>query len=208
MRKQINNYQYKAKTKEILYSFIEEKTWCKLLLDKGKEYDYFLRIVIENNNGLFEHAKTIKDISSTLGLPANKITKWIKEIYDDLFELNMDKPSLFKSEGIQHDLIFNFLGKNAYFTVWLPQSPKVGERFMFHLMKATLGTPMFWVTEVDHFVNSSEYSVTIWLDGREINSYREWLVDRALFTGVLHFRDAYEKDYHEINKILLDWYRH
>ncbi len=207
MRKRIEKHQYKAKTKEILYSFIEEKAWCKLLLDKGKDYDSFLRMIVERNDNYFENVKTIKDISLIVGFPANIVTKWIREIYDDLLDLNMDNPSLFKSSGIQHDLIFNSFGGKAYFTVWLPQSPKVGDRFMFHFIKAAVGTPMFWVTEVGHYVNGDEYTVSIWLDGREINSYREWLVDRALFTGVLHFRDVYEMDYHEIDKVLLDWYK-
>lgn len=205
--KENEKFVYKAKTKEILNCFIEEKIWCKLLLNHGKDYDSFLSQIIADDYIFLDGAKSIKDISVSFGLPANKVTKWIKDIYDDLIDLNMDHPLLFKSNGIQHDLIFSFLDSKAYFTVWLPQSPKIGERFMFHFIKASIGTEMFWVKDVDHYMVNGDYSVTIYLEGREPNAYREWLVDRALFTGVLHFMDIYKKKAYEIDKYLLGWYK-
>lgn len=198
---------HQPKTVEVLRCFEDEKTWCKLLLNRGKEYDDFLTQFISDGYYESNDKRTIKTMASDIGVPSSKLTKWITAIYNDLIELNENEPSLFKGDGILHELHFSYFDNRAYMSLWLPQSPKMYERFTFYFIKARMGTHMFWIKDVDHCLSNGQYSVTLWLEGGERNIYRELLVDRALFTGVLHFMDAYNKESYEIDKILLDWYK-
>lgn len=204
-------YLHKASTQETLTCLSYYPKWCKILLGRGKKYDDFLVKLIEKNfYNDDDQDRTIKHISSDIGFKPSSVTNWITEIYNDILILNSEQTELFKSDGIEHTFYFRFFDNRAYFTIWLPQSLRKYENFYFIFIRAKLSVSNFWVKKVDHHYENDEYKVSVMLEGKTLNQYREQLVERALFDGVLSFHDVYlsqdKKDF-EIDEILHQWYK-
>jgi hypothetical protein len=98
---------HEPSTQEIFKCLSEMPKWSELLLTSGadKIYKPFLQWLIEVNffNGKNEK-RTVKQIATGFKTDTAKVTKWIHEIYDDIFELNYDKPELFQTKGINVSL--------------------------------------------------------------------------------------------------------
>ena len=199
---------YNPSTHERLYCIGSHPKWTQLLLGRNKKYDNFLQKLSECNfyNDV-EGKSSIKQIAADLNFKTSDVTKWIADIYEDLYSLNETEPELFQSLGIKHELHFRHYDDRGFFTLWLPQTPKEFESFNFFFIKAKVGTSRFWVKEVRHEFENEEYKVSLTLDGQSLNKYRELLVDKGIFQGVLGFGEIYHKQNFEIDKILREWYR-
>lgn len=208
MRKhKVEPYIYKASTKETLFSLASASNWARLLLNNSKVYEPFLRSLLEinffENESSFQDRFTIKKIAEHLGYKTTEVTKWIGEIYNDLFDLNADNELLFKKEGVKHNLLFRYLYDNtASFTIWLQQSPRQFETIYFPLVKAKVGTDRFWVKAVDHTIVDGSQEVDLFLNGGILNRYRELLYERALFERKIGFFEAYKMTEFEIDERL------
>ncbi|MFN4246727.1 MAG: hypothetical protein ACK4EY_03340 [Flavipsychrobacter sp.] len=51
-----------------------------------------------------EGISTIKKIGEETGYKTTQATKWIRQIYDDIFKLNSESPELLIQEGIRLNL--------------------------------------------------------------------------------------------------------
>jgi hypothetical protein len=123
-------------------------------------------------------------------------------MYEDIYELNDNEPELFRSPGIRHDIYFRSYDNRMFFTIWLPHTPNLYHRFQFNFVRASVGTDSFWVKDIIHKVDGGEYRVSMTVSGEELNKYRELLLDKALFNGLLDYRDIHHKHPFEIDKIL------
>lgn len=151
---------------------------------------------------------TIKTLAESLGYKRELITKWLGQIYQDIFELNFDHPELFKGDGIKHELYLKSNHGSAALTVWLRSTPRLYERLDIYFVKAKLGIDFFWVKDVQHSIDDSEHTVSIWLQDGFCNKYRELLVERAQYFGFLGFMDVYEKMDFEIDRELKKIYKY
>lgn len=111
-------------TKEIFYCISSNPKWVKLLIGKQKEYEPFLINLVQKDfyKDLTERP-SIKSISVYLKYPSFKVTKWLGQAYSDIFELNSEKPELFKTDGIKHNLYFRHYDSGAFLTIWLKSTP-------------------------------------------------------------------------------------
>ena len=78
--------------------------YSKILLGErqSKPYGEFLNSLVQTNfYNANEEKITIKRLAADFKSDSTKVTKWIREIYDDIFELNYDKPDLFQKAGIR-----------------------------------------------------------------------------------------------------------
>ena len=95
---------HEPSTHEIFYCLCGMPSYCKILADQSADKPYidFLKWLIEKN---FYNERTekisIKKIATDFKSDSTKVTKWIKEIYEEIFELNFDKPELFQGNGIR-----------------------------------------------------------------------------------------------------------
>jgi len=80
-----------------------------------------------------------------LGYKRELVTKWLGEIYQDVFDLNFDRPDLFKDEGLRHELYLKSNHGSATLSVWLKSTPRLYERLDIYFVKAKLGIDFFWV---------------------------------------------------------------
>ena len=86
MRKKRPEVLHTPSTIDIFHSISSNPEWAQLLIGRGKEYDQFLKNLIEHKFYEDENQRrTIKSIAEQTGFPTIKVTKWINKIYKDIF---------------------------------------------------------------------------------------------------------------------------
>lgn len=205
-----NKIIHEPSTQETFYCLSLMPPWSQILLENGrqKEYQPFLKQLLDAKYFKDEEEKvTIKKLSARLNLPTTKATKWLHEIYDDILELNNDNPTLFTNNKITTCLYCRYYDSSATVYIGLDVLPREFESFSFPFIKAKAGTESFWISRVEHEVQETEVQPTIWLQGGNLNKYREMAVEEGLFKGWLNLMDNWEKPSFEIDKILLSHLR-
>ncbi len=93
---------HQAGTKEYLICLSSAPGWCKILIDNSSNpYNDFLQFLLNNQFFMGTNNKVhIKDIAAKYGVESSKISKWLATIYEDINQLNFDRPELFKTDGI------------------------------------------------------------------------------------------------------------
>ncbi|MBK9221930.1 MAG: hypothetical protein IPO16_07370 [Saprospiraceae bacterium] len=196
---------YKPSTLEIFYCLSCMPSYSKLLLDQypDKPYTDFLWWLIEKEfyKELTEKI-AIKKISADFRTDAAKVTKWLKQIYEQIFERNSNRPELFRNNGLKVCMYMNHNDNSCYINTSLPTLPREFETISFPFAKGKVGTDHFWVKKVEHVIVEDSVEVIIWLEGRILNKYREFSLDKALFQDKIHFMDYFNMQEYEIDKEL------
>jgi hypothetical protein len=208
MRKERIKVLHRPTTLETFYCLCDTPTWTETLIGLNKPYESFL--IKLKDRKYFEDNKektTIKWMSAQMGFEITKVTKWIRLIYDDIFELNYDNPEKFMTEGIPCELHFKNYDDFASMRVWLNAIPRKYESLQFYFLKAKIGTDRFWVHNVTHDISDGKQVISISLRGGFCNEYREQLVQRAYFDGTLTLWGDRDKFDFEIDRILSERYR-
>ena len=193
------------KTQEIFYCLSGMPSYCKILANEitDKPFIDFLRWLNTKN---FYNERTekisIKQIAVDYKSEPTKVTKWIKEIYEEIFELNYNRPELFQQEGIKIELYIKYYDNSCFFNTTLQVIPREFEFIRFPFVKGQVGADQFWVKKIEYTIEDDRQTATLWLDGKTLNKYREFALDKALFQGWIHFMDVYEKDSSELDKEL------
>jgi hypothetical protein len=201
---------HQPSTLEIFYCLSGMPIYSKILAEQStdKPYSGLLQWLIERD---FYNDQTdkiaIKKIASDYKSDSTKVTKWIKMIYEDIFELNDNKPELFQADGIKLSMYIKHYDNSCMFYTALPVLPREFETVKFPFLKSKVGIEDFWVKKVEHEIIENTSNVTIWLKGGTVNKYREYAVDKALFQGWIHFMDVYQKHDFELDEKLKRLYR-
>jgi hypothetical protein len=198
---------HQATTLEYLYCLSDMSIWSQVLFDQnnGKRYNDFLKWILENQHLKGDEKRSIKKIAEQSGYPSAKISKWLREIYDGIFELNEEQPQLFYLAGnIKVEFYLKYFDSHCSFITSLPAVPRMHESIDFFFVKAKMGISSFWVNDVSHFITENETSVVVNLTGGMVNVYREFALSKALFEGTLKFMDIYQKHNFEIDQLLLE----
>ncbi len=201
---------HEPSTHEIFYCLSYMPEYAKILAAENnkKPYYQFLTWLIEKDFYKERNENlSIKQISSAFNSDTAKVTKWIKLIYEDIFDLNFDKPELFQHDGLKIEMYMRHFDDRCTIKTTLPVLPREYETIRFPFVKAKLGTDQFWVKTVEHKIEGENQSVFLWLEGGYINRYREFALDKALFEGWIHFMDLYHKHSFELDDELKRIYR-
>lgn len=197
---------HQATTLEYLFCLQNMSEWSQILSNQenGKSYNDFLKLILEQQYFKSHEKNSIKKISELIGYPSTKISKWLREIYEDILELNEVNPSLFCStKGVEVELHFKYFDNYCFFKTSLLVLPRIHETFEFFFIKAKLGFTSFWVKDVHHTIDDNKSYISVFLEGGILNTYREFALDKALFEGNLSFFDVYKKYDFEIDEVLL-----
>lgn len=201
---------YQARSIDIFLSLESMPKWANILLSQSsKPYLTFLQWLVDCNflQGREEKIQ-MQALSKEFGQAnTSKITKWLKEIYEDILDLNFNKPELFVEGGIKQEYYIQKYDNSVNLTMWLPNVPRKYESFEIPFLRGKFGSDYFWVTQVNHIIDNNEYKVSIWLKGGFVNTYREMLLERALFEGHLGLSDDFEKYDFELDKELIKLYK-
>lgn len=201
---------HQSDTKEYFRSIATMPKWSKILIENiDKPYNPFVQFLLEKNYyNDREERIMIKNIATEFGSDTSKISKWLKQIYEGIVELNFDKPELFKTDGIKHTLYCKYYDSHFSFTTWLMATPRIYEDFEFRFAQSTTGTSNFYVEKIKHSLEANEHNISIWLKGGFVNKYRELLLDRAEFYGVINLFDTFHKHDFEIDDELKWFYKY
>ena len=192
----------------MLYLLSDYSEASKILLSSSeKEYTSFLEIVLKNSFCRNIENTSVKFISEATNTKREKATKWIRQIYDDIFLLNEEQPNLFKTEGMKCGLYFSHYDMYCYFYRWLNFTPRLFEHISWNFIRGKMSHGEFWVKRIDYDLNEAEPMAQIYLDGAVLNLYEVLLKDRALFERVIDYTDEIHKGKFEVEKILMDHYK-
>lgn len=205
-RKERPKFVHQASTLEYLYCLGDMPKWSQLLLDQnnGKLYNDFLNWLLQKQFFKDERKISIKSMAEQSGYTSSKISKWLKEIYEDILELNELQPELFYSSGdVKIEFYMKYYDSYCSFLTSLAGVPRMYESIEFFFIKAKMGISFFWVKDVKYKIGDNETSVLIILEGGLVNIYREFTLSKALFEGYLNFREIHQKFDFEIDEQLL-----
>ena len=140
---------------------------------------------------------TIKDISNAIGLSPSKVTKLIKEMYDDFFD---NKFNFSKVEIIYFiTYLDNYLQFNCNDLKFIP---RVGEQIDMSFIEAKIGTNMFYVDKVEHTFENDVQRIYITLRAGLFNTYFHFRKSKAYEQREISFDDYYSGDDYLIRRKL------
>jgi hypothetical protein len=197
-------------TKEVFYCLSRQIEWCRILAQEstGKPYHDFLIWLI--SQGFYEsdaNRITVVKLSKNFNKPSTKITQWITQIYNDIFELNETSPNLFQKDGVKVSMYFTNYDSFTGLDISVMCIPREHEQVIFPFVKAKVGTDHFYVDKVRHEFGST-YTVEIWVKGGFFNFYREYILDKAEFQGRIGWMDLHHQQPYEIDERLNKIYPH
>jgi hypothetical protein len=204
--KERRKFIHEPSTHEIFICLKSMVSWSKILHEHGpeKEYKPFLKKLLDANYFEGNEEKLmIKKIASALNAQTAKATRWLHEIYDDIIDLNFDKPQLFTNNKITAMFYCRYFDSSATVHLGIDVMPREFETFSFFFIKAKVGTGSFWVSRVEYEVYENSVQPAVWLEGGILNRYREMAVEEGIFKGWFHFMDRWDKNSNEIDEILL-----
>lgn len=190
----------------IIYALDDERQWLELVREDGKPYtkliDFLLSEPVHDDDTDSEILKrmTVTSYSARLGEKQATVNKWLRQIYTDIFELNQKHPELFVNPGEQLCSLhyYSESDKSGFlFYLGLKCIPRVGDRIDFFFAQAITDSSALIVKEVTHKFEHGTMVIEIYLGRRYYrgSSYRDLLIDKALFMGWIQFEDQFLPDY-------------
>lgn len=203
-------FQHKASTKDYLIALAYYPNLVKLLDTSNKPYKELVNWLLEKEKSVLKDEPsipTIKDLSATLGIENTKVTKYLKLIYDDIFDLNSNHPLLFKKEGqILCNLSFNYFEQYCTFSIGMGAVPRIGEHLEFFFIKAKLGCSGYYIHKVYHDIECTGQNVMISFSAEAPNNYFNLLKEKAYLNNEISFRDLINEE-SELKETLIRLYR-
>ncbi|MDB5257414.1 MAG: hypothetical protein JWM14_2109 [Chitinophagaceae bacterium] len=197
----------KPSTLETFYSISNDYSCARKLIGNQKDYSGFLEKLVEQN---FHHEVderiTIKEIAQLFGHDVSKVTKWIRQIYEDIFKLNQAHPELFLGEGIRYNLHVKNYDNFCYFATTLKETPRKYDQFSWWFLNAKMGTGQFYVQDILHEITNGKQQIILYLKGGYPNEYRDHLIERAKFEQTISWKDLYDNRESAVDELLRQTY--
>lgn len=196
---------HRPSTKDVLHSLESEYQWLDLLSDKPYSV---LFDIIKSEATKDEWDRTpspsIKQIAEMVNQKPATVTRWLNQIYSDIWELNELNEGLFKSEGNKYNMHFQDSNTKqaTIFTMWTPIHFNKNEAFNWYFMKGVLGTDYFYVSDISHERSRGGITTTVFLKTGLPNDYREHLLSKAEFLRLISFSDLFDLPGYKLDDIL------
>ena len=198
-------FKHQPTTIEIFLCIASMPKWSKLLINEQptKPYIEMLKALVERNFYKERNERlTIKAIATDIKIDSGKVVKWLPMIYEDIYELNENKPDLFYDNGIAVRLYMRHYDDTETYRLSLPALPREHEIFRFYFAKSKVGTDYFWIERIEYSIEDDSCEICIWLHGGIANKYRTFLFEKAKFYNSIGFMDAHNMTDHEIDNEL------
>lgn len=190
--------KYVPSIRDIKVSLFSEYQWISLLSGRGKPYDHIIDGLVKigeywnsEDSDREDGAFTMKWMAEKLHETSAHVSKWIRAIYEDLFELNDIEPELFVADG---EILCGFLlsgfreERYCFLSFGLPALPHVGDTMDICFVRAALGCDFFYIKGIRHNRQGGKTSIMIDCEaGTELNRFREFLLDKARFMNEIGF---------------------
>lgn len=196
---------HQPSTHEIFVCLSGMPVYSSILLESypDKEYAEFLKWLLAIDFNKDKDEKTIiSKLAADFKTDTAKTTKWLKDIYKDIFELNFNSRELFQKEGVKLQLYMKSYDNYCMFFTSMPVVPREYETIKLPFVKGVVGEDQFFVKKVEHIIDENVTEIMLWLEGGFLNKYREFALDKALFQGWIGSMDVYHKYNFELDKII------
>lgn len=201
---------HKPSTQDVFNSLSGSPNYSEILLANKSDLPYsdFLRWLVENKYFKDRSSRiTVKGMAADFKSDAAKISKWLRQIYDDIFELNESNPELFQKEGIKVKLNFKTYDSRVNFHTSLPALPRIHETVVAYFFHAKLNANYYWIDDIEHVFHNGVMQIIVFLKGGFINRYREFLLDRAVFEEYISLYEAMTNYDFRIDEKLKKYYQ-
>ncbi len=199
---------YRPKTRDVLTCLASHREWCRLLLkEPDQPFTAFLRWFLENEfqGYVFD---SIQNIAKGFNAPPAKVTSWILQIYEAVFELNGEKPELFYAGALPHRLHCQHNDRFATLEYGLQVTPRLYEGVRISFLKPKMELDFFYVERVEHSVGGGVHEIDIILKAGFANPYRDLLRYRAEFEGYLRSWEYSRIPDWQVDDQLRKWYKY
>lgn len=199
MKKQKEIFEYKASSKDYLLALTSFPSFTKKINIQGHSCQKMLEYFVNNERHFLNEDSqipTMKELSSILNINVNRLSAQLKLIYDEILELNFNKPQIFtKDDEIPCLLSFKYFDSYQTFNLGLKVVPRKSESFNFYFIKPRLGAASFHVERVYHDYENDGHSILLTLSPRYPNQYMELLKEKAYLRRDISFSEL----------IMVDW---
>ncbi len=199
--------------RDIIYALDEERQWMELVRDGGKPYSKLIDFLLsepvhdEDTDPAVLKNMTVTSYSTRIGEKQSTVNKWLRQIYAEIFNLNDEHPERFVNPGEQICTLhyYSRTFKSGFrFKLGVKSIPRVGERVDFTFPCAITDTAVFIVRKVTHrFTHGmTEIDIELANEYRNENTYRNLLLDKARFLGLVSIEDVFAPEYELDNKLM------
>lgn len=193
MKKKIPVEKHKPKTRQYLIALYYFPSAVKLIKPKNSLQKSLIAWFLDKEKYVADDSydlPSVKALGAELGVSNNVMSRLLKELYEEIFELNYAKPLLFKKANeILCDLSFSYIGNRASFTTSLAHIPRVGEGFMFFFIMPVLGWSSFWVRRVYYEYDNFRQRVSLILAASYPNAYLDLVREKAFLKREITFAE-------------------
>ncbi|WCT13497.1 hypothetical protein [Mucilaginibacter jinjuensis] len=207
-RKYASPDPYMPKTKELWIALKTEYQWLVLLKDNGKNYEQLIEMIQEN--GLqdpedYAPSPTIKLVAERVNQKPALIAKWLRLLYDDLWELNETQPDKFGAGCSNFKLRFSKPGyrNTVYFSMPLERVLLKGETFRWYFIQAKMGENHFYVDHIYNDFLQGKHVTTIDLKAGYYNAYSEQLLEKGLFLRLINQLEIFGLTDYQVDQLLV-----
>lgn len=198
--------QQKPRSNETLQALVSESQWLNLLLNNGKKYQPLLTFLLNTKN-LYDYSTfgSINRLSKDSNTTSKNTPTWLKEMYNDLWELNYENPSLFNTYN-QKECIVS-LHADLYkisdsFTLYMNESFSIGNTFDWKFALPKFRTFHFYIESITHIHENGKIKSYLTLRNGSYNSYREYLLDKLSFLDYLSLNEQHSPNKSEVDNLL------
>jgi len=193
MKKRKTTEEYKAKTHEYLVALFYFPSALKYIEPSEPIKKALVNWFLDKEKYVADESyplPSIKALGEELGLSNSVISRQLRELYDDVYNLNMEKPYLFKkSNEILCHISFEHMGNIASFSLGLNIIPRVDESFSFFFINPKIGCTVFWVKKVYHSYEEVGQIVRLRVSFDYPNKYLTLIKDKAFLKREISFGD-------------------
>lgn len=207
------NGNHKLKVKDIILSLTAEPQWLRLLSENGKPYQRFLEYFLSDSRRFEEYwetdyakKNTVTQYAADLNEKSVTVNRWIREIYEDIMDLNDKHPERFAQEG---DIIchFEYYSKSEdagfWFSLGVECVPRVDDIVELYFLSAITNKSEYVVKEVKHRHYDGKMQIELHLTDKYLlgRHYRDLLIEKAAYLRLISISDMYDTEFHLDDKL-------
>jgi hypothetical protein len=202
-----NEVRYQASTQDIFIALTSEAQWLDLLEISDKKVLKLINIIqLEGRKTDDEQgdSPSIKTIAKEIGTNPTNVSDWVVQLYDDLWQLNWQKPELFHKGALICECYFKGgLDKQyCYFKLGLQHPFTPGDNFNWVFLRGKFSLMAFHVTSVGHEHINGKMKTFINFKIGYGNRYREMLLEKARFLEVISYDELIDLPEYKIDELL------
>jgi hypothetical protein len=202
-----DSFEFKASTNDIFKALISEAQWLSLIKAFNKEHSALIDIIqkeAKNSDSEGFKMPSIKVLSGMLGLASSKVTKFINQLYDAVWALNLEQPKLFIPDSAFCTFYFKdgFSQQYAFFNLQVTHPINVGDGFNWSFLLGKFNTTTFFVESIDHEHVNGRMATSIHLKSGYFNSYRKILIDKAKMLDLIALDELFTLPDYKIDELL------